>query len=108
MKYFQKIHKLKLNLFQKNNIKCSNFFKDFTKLNSSELIKFNCSTQLNNTSTILITFKYSGNMESERHFSFRLLPINIYGNIIYLKESEEAICDPKYRDKYCLFYFNLP
>ena len=108
LEIFSKNTQIKIEFISKNNIKCSNFFKDFTKLNSSELIKFNCSTKLNNTSTILITFKYSGNMESERHFSFRLLPINIYGNIIYLKESEEAICDPKYRNKYCLFYFNLP
>ena len=108
LEIFSKSTQMKIEDISGGELDCLNYFHDFTKLNSSELIKFDCSKELNKSSKILISFKYSGKMESERHFRFRLLSTNISDNLVYLKESEESICDPKYGDKYCLFFFNLP
>lgn len=108
LEIFSKNTQIKIEDISDGQSVCSNFINDFTKLNSSELIKFNCPTKLSNNSTILISFRYSGKIESERHLRFRLLPNNIGDNIVYLKESEESICDPNYGEKYCFFYFNLP
>ena len=103
---------LKIKIQDKSGDNCWGFPKDFQDLKATELKNYTIKDP--NLTTleqrkIRISFKYSGKSEPTRHFRFRLLPIYYKGNnLIYLNEGDEAICNPKFGNKYCYFFFPLP
>ena len=103
---------LKIKIIDISGNNCWDFPEDFQDLKATELRNYTIKDP--NLTTleqrkIRISFNYSGISEPMRHFRFRLLPIYYQGNnLIYLNEGDEAICNPKFGNHYCYFFFPLP